>query len=99
MLTMIYDSGEKTSLGWTLSQLRRVAWLLRDRFSADAWRVLNRFDRQFSKATPREPLRMGRTLNLLDDAIMTLSGYRAADGTGAADGRDAALRARRQERR
>src|SRR5208282_1018040 len=33
MLTMIYDSGEKTSLGWTLSQLRRVAWLLRDRFS------------------------------------------------------------------
>ncbi|MGO9606223.1 MAG: circularly permuted type 2 ATP-grasp protein [Candidatus Binataceae bacterium] len=75
MLTMIYDSGEKTSLGWTLCQLRRVAWLLRDRFSADAWRVLNRFDRQFSKATPREPLRMGRTMNLLDDAIMTLSAF------------------------
>jgi uncharacterized circularly permuted ATP-grasp superfamily protein/uncharacterized alpha-E superfamily protein len=75
MLAAIYDSDEQSSLGWTLSQLRRVAWLLRDRFSADAWRVLNRFDQQFTSPPPVEPLRMDRALSLLDDAIMTLSAF------------------------
>jgi len=75
IVAMIHDSGEKTSLGWTLNQLRRVAYLLRDRFSADAWRILNRFDRQFGRMQPREPLRIGRTLTLLDDAIATVSAF------------------------
>jgi uncharacterized circularly permuted ATP-grasp superfamily protein/uncharacterized alpha-E superfamily protein len=75
MLAAIYDSDEQSSLGWTLSQLRRVAWLLRDRFSADAWRVLNRFDQQFTSPPPVEPLRVDRALSLLDDAIMTLSAF------------------------
>ncbi len=75
LLAVIYDSEEKSSLGWTLNQLRRVAWLLRDRFSADAWRILNRFDKQFASPPPIEPLRMGRALTLLDDAIMTLSAF------------------------
>ena len=75
MLAMIHDSGEKTSLGSTLDQLRRLAWLLRDRFSADAWRILNRFDRQFRRAQPRDPSRIDRALNLLDDAITTLSAF------------------------
>ncbi len=75
MLAVIYDSEDKSSLGWTLNQLRRVAWLLRDRFSADAWRILNRFDKQFASPPPIEPLRMGRALTLLDDAIMTLSAF------------------------
>jgi uncharacterized circularly permuted ATP-grasp superfamily protein/uncharacterized alpha-E superfamily protein len=75
MLAVIFDSEEKSSLGFTLNQLRRVAWLLRDRFSADAWRILNRFDKQFASRPPIEPLRMGRALTLLDDAIMTLSAF------------------------
>jgi uncharacterized circularly permuted ATP-grasp superfamily protein/uncharacterized alpha-E superfamily protein len=75
ILTVIFDSEEKSSLGWMLNQLRRVAWLLRDKFSADAWRILNRFDKQFTSPAPIEPLRMGRALSLLDDAIMTLSAF------------------------
>ena len=75
MLAVVYDSDAKRSLGFTLSQMRRVAWLLRDRFSADAWRILNRFDQQFASPAPIEPLRMGRALSLLDDAIMTLSAF------------------------
>ena len=75
IVAMIHDSSDKTSLGWTLKQLRRVAYLLRDRFSVDAWRILNRFDRQFSRVQPREPVRSGRALNLLDDAIATLSAF------------------------
>jgi uncharacterized circularly permuted ATP-grasp superfamily protein/uncharacterized alpha-E superfamily protein len=75
IVAMIHDSSDKTSLGWTLKQLRRVAYLLRDRVSVDAWRILNRFDRQFSRAQPRESLRSGRALNLLDDAIARLSAF------------------------
>jgi uncharacterized alpha-E superfamily protein len=75
MLATIYDSEERTSLKWTLHQLRRAAWLLRDRFSADAWRILNHFDQQFAKRPESEPLPVARALNLLDDAIMTLSAF------------------------
>ena len=75
MFAAIYDSEEKSSLGWTLNQLRRVAWLLRNRFSADAWQILNHFDKQFASPPPVEPLRMGRALSLLDDAIMRLSAF------------------------
>ena len=76
---MVYDSAAQSSLGWTLHQLRRVAWLLRDRISTDAWRVLNHFDQQFTAATApepfREPLRMTRAIALLDEAIIMLSAF------------------------
>lgn len=75
MLAMIYDAEEKSSLGWTLHQLRRVAWLLRDRISIDAWRILNRFDQQFATRPENESLPLATALNLLDDAIMTLSAF------------------------
>jgi uncharacterized alpha-E superfamily protein len=75
MLLMIYDAGQKSSVGWTLDQLRRVAWLLRDRFSADAWRILNRFNQQFTTRPRNDPLQLANTRSLLDDALMTLSAF------------------------
>ena len=32
--------------------MRRVAWLLRDRISVDAWLILNQLDQQFSAQPP-----------------------------------------------
>ena len=52
---MIYDSGGSSSLSWNLHQVRRLAWLLRDRISADAWRILNHFDQQFSRRRRPSP--------------------------------------------
>jgi uncharacterized circularly permuted ATP-grasp superfamily protein/uncharacterized alpha-E superfamily protein len=75
MLAMIYDTDGKSELGATLRQLRKLAWLLRDRFSADAWRSINRFDQKFAAPSRVEALRMGGALNLLDDAIVTLSAF------------------------
>jgi uncharacterized circularly permuted ATP-grasp superfamily protein/uncharacterized alpha-E superfamily protein len=75
LLAMIYDSDARTSLGWSIHQVRRVAWLLRDRISADAWRILNHFDQQFSAAPPPEPLRMSGAQDLLDHTIITLSAF------------------------
>jgi uncharacterized circularly permuted ATP-grasp superfamily protein/uncharacterized alpha-E superfamily protein len=75
VFAVIFDSDEKSSLGWTLNQLQRVAWLLRNRFSVDAWRILKHFDEKFRELPPNDQLRIGRTLGLLDDAIMTLSAF------------------------
>jgi uncharacterized circularly permuted ATP-grasp superfamily protein/uncharacterized alpha-E superfamily protein len=75
VLGIIYDSAGRSSLSWNLHQVRRLAWLLRDRISADAWRILNHFAQQFSVPPPPEPLRMSGALNLLDNAIMTLSAF------------------------
>jgi uncharacterized circularly permuted ATP-grasp superfamily protein/uncharacterized alpha-E superfamily protein len=75
MLLMIYDATQKSSIGWLLDQLRRVAWLLRDRFSADAWHILNRFNQQFTTRPRNDPLQLGSTRSLLDDALMTLSAF------------------------
>lgn len=75
LLALIYDLGGRSSLSWNLHQVRRLAWLLRDRISADAWRILNHFAEQFSVSPPPEPLRMVGAMNLLDNAIMTLSAF------------------------
>ncbi len=75
LLAMIYDLAGHGSLSWNLHHVRRLAWLLRDRISADAWRILNHFAEQFSVSPPPEPLRMVGALNLLDNAIMTLSAF------------------------
>ena len=75
MLLMICGAEQKFSIGWTLDQLHRVAWLLRDRFSADAWRILNHFSQQFATRPGDDPLQLASTLSLLDDALMTLSAF------------------------
>jgi uncharacterized circularly permuted ATP-grasp superfamily protein/uncharacterized alpha-E superfamily protein len=75
VLAMIYDSASRGGLGWNLHQVRRVAWLLRDRISADAWQILNRFEQEFSTPAPAEPLRISAATSLLDHFIITLSAF------------------------
>jgi uncharacterized alpha-E superfamily protein len=75
MLQTIYDATRKSSIAWTLGQSRRIAWLLRDRFSADAWRILHRFSQQFHARPLNDTLQLASTLNLLDDALMILSAF------------------------
>jgi uncharacterized circularly permuted ATP-grasp superfamily protein/uncharacterized alpha-E superfamily protein len=75
VLAMVYDSESRGGLGWNLHQVRRVAWLLRDRISADAWQILNHFEQEFSTPAPPEPLRISAATNLLDHFIITLSAF------------------------
>jgi uncharacterized circularly permuted ATP-grasp superfamily protein/uncharacterized alpha-E superfamily protein len=75
VLGIIFDSAGHSTLSRNLDQVRRLAWLLRDRISADAWRILNQFAQHFATPAPPEPLRMSGALNLLDNAIVTLSAF------------------------
>ncbi len=54
VLSMIYDPAAANGLVSNIHQVRRVAWLLRDRISVDAWLILNQLDQQFS-TPPRRP--------------------------------------------
>ncbi len=74
-LAIIYDGEGRNSLLWNIRQARRVGLLLRDRISADAWRILNQLARQSSPVPPPEPLRISGAQAVLDHAIGTLSAF------------------------
>jgi uncharacterized alpha-E superfamily protein len=75
VLSMVYDAASRNSLGSNIRQIRHSAWLLRDRISADAWRILNGLDEQFSAPLPPEVLRMSSAQDRLNDAVITLSAF------------------------
>ncbi len=75
LVSMIFDSGKRYSVGWIVHEVRRLAWLLRERISSDAWRVLNRLDQDFSTARPPEPMQLAGAMDLLDQSILTLASF------------------------
>jgi uncharacterized circularly permuted ATP-grasp superfamily protein/uncharacterized alpha-E superfamily protein len=76
VLSMVYDPAESNGLVSNIHQVRRVAWLLRDRISVDAWLILNQLDQQFSKQhQPSEEFRVSAAQDRLNNAIMTLSAF------------------------
>jgi len=75
VLAMIFDGQARGGLPASIHQVHRVGWMLRDRISADAWRILNQLDLQVSAPPPPEPIRISGALNLLNQAIGTLSAF------------------------
>ncbi len=75
ILSLIFDVKSTRAFGATTQQIRRVAWLLRDRISIDAWRILSRFERQFNSETPRDALRLNVAQEILDQSVITLSAF------------------------
>jgi uncharacterized alpha-E superfamily protein len=75
VLAMIYDPAAPNGLVSGIHQVRRVAWLLRDRISVDAWLILNQLDQQFSVAAPAEAFRVNAAQDRLNHVIITLSAF------------------------
>ncbi|HBY62425.1 MAG TPA: hypothetical protein DEH78_21590 [Solibacterales bacterium] len=75
LVSMIFDSDRRYSLGWIVHEVRALAWLLRDRISADAWRILNRLDEGFNTTRPPESRQLIEASDLLDQAILTLAAF------------------------
>ena len=72
----VYDPSRTFSLGWGLKEMRRVAWHLKERLSADTWRVLQHLESEFSRPAPLDrDHRYVAQINLLDAAILTLSAF------------------------
>ena len=62
-------------LSASVSEIRRVASLLRDRISPDAWRVLKQLEQEFTSSPPPEPLRVSWAQDLLDRAVISLAAF------------------------
>ncbi|MBV9767946.1 MAG: circularly permuted type 2 ATP-grasp protein, partial [Bryobacterales bacterium] len=75
VLSMISNPADSKGLVWSIHQVRRVAWLLRDRISVDAWLILNQLDQQFSIQPPPEEFRISAAQDRLNRAIITLSAF------------------------
>jgi uncharacterized circularly permuted ATP-grasp superfamily protein/uncharacterized alpha-E superfamily protein len=75
VLAMIYDPAAPNGIVAGIHNVRRVAWLLRDRISVDAWLILNQLDQQFSLAAPAEAFRVNTAQDRLNHVIITLSAF------------------------
>lgn len=75
VLALIFDDKTRNNLPANIRQVRRVGWLLRDRISADAWRIINQLEQQLPAAPLPEPLRISAAHGFLDQAISTLVAF------------------------
>jgi len=73
---MVYDPSQMSSLRWNVKEMRRTAWHLKERLSADTWRVLQQLETQFSGFVPSSAdARVAAGTDLLDGVIVSLSAF------------------------
>lgn len=72
----VFDRGRPSSLRATLSEVHRLASVVRDRISLDSWRIINRIDRDFlppaDAGDQLEPLELRA---LLDQLLIDLAAF------------------------
>ena len=73
VLAALVAEDRQPGLRDTLGQLRHVAWLVRDRLSGDAWRILNQLHQDLRGDVACE--RAGDALVLLNRVVMTLAAF------------------------
>ena len=76
VLAALYDRERPGAFGGAVRHLHRLAWLLRDRLSADSWRVLARLDEELAEPEGVHPaLRVSAALDRLDRTLLSLSAF------------------------
>ena len=75
MLAALFDRARIESVGGAVAALHRIAWLLRDRISPDAWRALAGLEQDFVEPSTHPALRVSEAIELLDGAIARLAAF------------------------
>ena len=75
---MLSESDRRGGLRWQVEHLRNAAWLLRDRLSADSWRIISRLESDL-RSGRRERGGLRRTL---DQMVMMLASFSGAVSEG-----------------
>jgi uncharacterized circularly permuted ATP-grasp superfamily protein/uncharacterized alpha-E superfamily protein len=75
VLAALFDRARIESVGGAVAALHRIAWLLRDRISPDAWRALVGLEQDFVEPSTHPALRVSEALELLDGAIARLAAF------------------------
>ena len=73
----VSESSRRGSFGWQIHQLHRVGWLLRDRLSADTWKILSRLETDYvvEQSAIQEEHGM---MDLLDRVVINLTSFSGA---------------------
>ena len=71
---ILLDPEYSQGLQMTLSNIYRIASLVRDRISIDTWRIINRFEHDFPSARTSQ-FRLNETLPALDRLIITFAAF------------------------
>jgi uncharacterized alpha-E superfamily protein len=77
MLSLISDASRLGGLPQTLQALGQAAWSVRDRLSADTWRVVNDIEAHLRSLTKRPPEELPGALDELDPLITSLVAFSA----------------------
>ncbi len=75
LLGRLFGRAPGNGVGAAVDELHRLAWLLRDRISSDAWRTLARLQQEFDLPQVHPALRVNASLALLDRSIWSLSAF------------------------
>ena len=75
VLALIHDAHRAGGIGWMVDQLRRLARLMRERLSADTWRVLYGLFLRFQDVDPESPFRGTHALELLAESTLSLAAF------------------------
>ena len=75
ILSVIYDAAQPGSLAAVVHNIRNIAWLLRERISADTWRVLFGLHLAFQRNAPSGPVPLVDALDLMSETIVLLSAF------------------------
>ena len=75
VLAALFDRSRMESVGGAVAALHRLAWLLRDRISPDAWRTLAALEQDFVEPSTHPALRVSEAIELLDGAIARIAAF------------------------
>jgi uncharacterized alpha-E superfamily protein len=77
----IVSSEGRGSFGWQIHHLHRLAWLLQDRLSADAWKIISRLENDYIVGRSSAKFEHGLA-DLLDRVVINLTGFSGEVGAG-----------------
>jgi uncharacterized circularly permuted ATP-grasp superfamily protein/uncharacterized alpha-E superfamily protein len=77
MLSLISSAERLGTLPQTLQALGQAAWSVRDRLSADTWRVINDIEGHLRSLGKEPPEELGQALDVLDPLITSLVAFSA----------------------
>lgn len=71
----VFDEGQVGSLRFNVSQIHKVASIVRDRLSLDCWRLIHRVDREFRLPKRQGAAEVSDVLAILNQLIIDLTAF------------------------
>jgi uncharacterized alpha-E superfamily protein len=73
--SVVFDERQVGSLRFTLSAMKRVASIVRDRISLDSWRIISHIDEEFRPPRRGGRVDLGDLLVLLNQVVLDLTAF------------------------